>query len=265
MSEHLSPLELEEAAAGLPTVTQAHLDGCAACKAKVQELQAASDGVRVSPQFKARLESVLQQAAEKPIARVDPETGELTISKKNPPNESAPARGLPTWQWLLPTLALAASLIAFVYWPQPAAPTDELRLKGATMLRVTSVDGREIEKARAGELVELAVGAAGFSQGLVLAADASGTVEVLWPPNATLSGRVPAGAGAHLQPAFEVTPGSLKLFAFFADGPFDVAGAKARVDAAVQAARAAGKSPLQAEVPSTAQGSVATVLLQVEP
>lgn len=265
MSEHLSPLELEEAAAGLPTVTQAHLGGCADCQAKVQQLKVASDGVRASPQFQARLASVLQQGAEKPIARVDPETGELTVSKKNPPGESSPARGIPTWQWLLPALALAASLVAFVYWPQPVAPPEAVRLKGAPMLRVTSVDGREIEKAKAGELVELAVGAAGFTQGMVLTTDASGAIGVLWPPNATLSGRMPTGAGAHLQPAFEVTPGSLKLFAFFADGPFDVAGARARVEAAVEQARAAGKSPLQAELSSTAHGSVASVLLQVEP
>ena len=65
--------------------------------------------------------------------------------------------------------------------------------------------------------------------------------------------------------AFEVTPGSLKLFAFFADGPFDASAAEKRVTAAVAQARAAGKSPLQAEVHGSDGAAVASVLLQVEP
>lgn len=265
MSEHLSPIELEEAAAGLPMVAGVHLDGCAECKAKVAELVALSDGLRVQVQFKARLASVLQQAAEKPIARMDPETGELTISKKNAPADAAaPSNVVPLWKYLMPALALAASVLAFVFWPQPRAG-DDVRLKGAATLRVVGVDGREIEKARPGQTVELAVGAAGHPQGLVVAVDASGQIDVLWPRGATLSAKVPPGAGAHLEPAFEVTPGSMKLFAFFAAGPFDANLAQARVQAAVDKAKAEGKSPLQAEVPAGETGSVASVLLKVEP
>jgi hypothetical protein len=264
VSEHLSPVELEEAAAGLPMVAGAHLEGCAQCKARVDELVALSDGLRVQVQFKARLASVLQQAAEKPIARMDPETGELTISQKKAQEEAGRSAAVPLWKYLMPALALAASVLAFIFWPPPQAG-DDLRLKGAATLRVVGVDGRDIEKAKPGQTVELAVGAAGHPQGLVVAVDASGEIDVLWPRGATLSSKVPAGAGAHLEPAFEVTPGSMKLFAFFASGPFDANVAQARVQAAVDKAKAEGKSPLQAEVQAGETGSVASVLLKVEP
>jgi hypothetical protein len=265
-AEHLSVLELEEAAAGLPSVTGVHLEGCPLCQAKVAELKGANDALRTSPQFQARLASVLQQVSEKPIARMDPETGELTISKREQKNESRPPEPpRPAWVWLMPTLALAASLAAFVFWPRPvAAPQDEVRLKGSPALRVVGVDGRKIDKTKAGQMVELAVTSAGFAHGLVLAVDPSGKVDVLWPRDSTQSARVPTGAGAHLEPAFEVTPGNLKLIAVFAEGPFAAEVAQAQVAAAVEKAKAAGKSPLEAELPAGTMPAAAT-LLQVEP
>jgi hypothetical protein len=264
-AEHLSPLELEEAAAGLPSVTGVHLEGCPLCQAKVAELKGANDVLRTSPQFQARLASVLQQVSEKPIARMDPETGELTISKREQKNEPRVEPPMPIWRWLMPTLALAASVAAFVFWPKPGtAPQDEVRLKGSPALRVVGVDGRKIDKTKAGQMVELAVTSAGFAHGLVLAVDPSGKVDVLWPRDSTQSARVPTGAGAHLEPAFEVTPGNLKLIAVFAEGPFAAEVAQAQVAAAVEKAKAAGKSPLEAELPAGTMPSAAT-LLQVEP
>lgn len=260
MSEHLSVLELEEAAAGLPPAE--HLGGCADCQKRVDELKGASQALMSSPQFAARLAEVQAQAAEKPIARIDPETGELTVSKRGAQGEAAPAAPFPWWKVLVPAFSLAASLALVLFWPRAAE--EDTRLKGAVMIRVVGADGRTVEKARPGQLVELAVAAGGRAQGLVLAVDARGELGVLWPPEATLSGRLPPGAGAHLQPGFEVTPGSLKLFALFSDGPFDVSAARARVQAALAEARAAGKSPLQAELPADDGAPAASVLLQVE-
>jgi len=260
MGEHLSALELDEAAAGLTPPEAAHLQACAECQQKVASLKAAGELLRQKPVFAARLAEVLQQAKAQE-ARSAPAVvadEELSVSVRAVKAlRSGPAR------WLVPAFALAAGFAAFVLWPAPHSD-DGVRLKGAPTVQVLGADGKPTERVKAGEKVTLTVGGAGRPQGLVLSLDASGEIDVVWPPQATHSAPVPAGASARLEPPFEVTPGNVRLYAFFSDGPFELGAARVWVEDAVQTARTAGQSPLQALVTSPSV-TVGTLLLQVDP
>lgn len=239
MSEHLSPLALDELAVGDPNETaKAHLDGCAACRLELDAVRAAALQVRAMPAF------------EQTFAALDTE---------RPVVAPLPKKTRRLWPALVAVaVPLAAALVFLVLSP----PDDDTRLKGAPTVELLLKD-RPVTTAQPGDTVTLAVGGAGKTHALVLAIDASGAVSRLWPQEPQ-SAPIAAGARVPLSPSFDVTPGSLMLVGFFTDASQPSAPVLAAVEAQVAIARAAGRTPFQLELPTTF-GRTARVTLEVAP
>ncbi|MDP1921651.1 MAG: zf-HC2 domain-containing protein [Myxococcales bacterium] len=238
MSEHLSPLALDELAVGDPNdAAKAHLDGCASCRLKLDAVKAAALQVRSMPGF------------EQTFAALDTERPAVAPPKK-------PRR---LWPALVAVaVPLAAALVFLVMSPRD----DGSRLKGAPTVELLLKD-QPVTTARPGDTVTLAVGGAGKTHVLVLAVDASGVVSRLWPQEPQ-SAPIGAGARVSLSPSFDVTPGSLVLVGFFTDASQPAAPVLSAVEAQIAIARAAGRSPFQLELPTTF-GRTARVTLEVAP
>lgn len=191
MSEHLSALALDEAAASLPlgADAQAHVQACAQCRARIEALKADNARVLASPHGVAvRNELVGRHAAK--AAR-------------------------PSRRWILPALsALAAAVVLFVFVPRPSVPSDQDRLKGSPAIAVLR-DGTTITSARVGERVGLQLSPAGLSHAAVFAVD-DGEVVRLWPRASESMARLKREGIVTLDDAFEVTAGSVTLHAAFA-------------------------------------------------
>ncbi|MDP3499157.1 MAG: hypothetical protein Q8S33_02440 [Myxococcales bacterium] len=239
MSEHLSPLALDELAAGDPNdAAKAHLDGCASCRAKLDAVRAAALQVSAMPAF------------EQTFAALDTE---------RPAVAPLPKKTRRLWPALVAVaVPLAAALVFLVMSP----PEDDTRLKGAPTVELLVKD-RPVTTARPGETVTLAVGGAGNTHALVLAIDTSGAVSRLWPQEPQ-SAPIAAGARVTLSPSFDVTPGSLMLVGFFTEASQPAAPVLAAVESHVANARAAGRTPFQLELPTTF-GRTARVTLEVTP
>lgn len=235
MGEHASDLRLDELAAGMevPVEVRAHVGGCGVCGARLKEIEASRARARESAGFhrvKARLR--------------------------------APAPRRWTWAALgVPALAAVAAALVLVVRP----PDTGTRVKGAFSVVAVAPDGSEVRRPRPGDRLNLAVGAAGRSQVLVLGVDEAGEVDILWPPVGAHSVPAPPGARAVLQPSFTVTPGSFALYALFSNGAIDGGPAKAALRAEVQATRAAGHGPLDTPAPGGPWDGAAKLVLQVEP
>ncbi|HYV47119.1 MAG TPA: hypothetical protein VFA20_19810, partial [Myxococcaceae bacterium] len=207
--------------------------GCAVCGARLKEIEASRARARESAGFhrvKARLRA------------------------------PAPRR----WTWVMvgaPALAAIAAVLLLVVRP----PEVRTRVKGAFSVVAVAADGSEVQRARPGDRLNLAVGSAGRSQVLVLGVDEAGEVDILWPPVGSHSVPAPPGAKAVLQPSFAVTPGSFALYALFSNETIDGGPAKAALRAEVQATRAAGRGPLDTPAPSGPWDGAAKLVLQVAP
>ena len=192
MADHLSSLQLDEAVAGLTTdpAVSAHLAQCAECASRVEQLAGSGAALLKKPEPARQLNALL---AHRP--------------KRRWPLVAAAA--------LVP---LAATLLVFVSWKP-----DGDRLKGATSLEVLSDSGVRIEEARVGQHVTLAVGGGGYRYAAIIAVPPSGKMTRVWPPTGAFTGPIGPGARVRLEPGFEVTPGSVTLYAFFTDEPVKVA------------------------------------------
>ncbi|HVE81219.1 MAG TPA: hypothetical protein VND93_00155, partial [Myxococcales bacterium] len=149
-----------------------------------------------------------------------------------------------------------------VVGPGPGTGT---RVKGAFSIAVVGEDGQELQRARPGDRVGIAVGAAGRAQVLVLAMDDHGAVEVLWPVEGKESGAAPPGARAVLGTSFDVTPGSLALYALFGNAPISAAEAQAALKSEVTTAAREGRGPLEAQAPRGPWEGAAKIVVQVAP
>lgn len=238
MAEHLSDLRLDEIAAGMPVSgeARAHAEACPECGVRLREIDAARKSARGSHGYhrvQARLKA--------------PE----------------PRR----WRWFALAIpaAVAAMVVAVVVARVEEPREPGVRLKGGYAVALLAGNGSEVERARAGERLTLAVGAAGRAEALVLAVDEGGAVEVLWPVGGVRSAPVPSGARAKLEPSFEVTPGAIAVHALFANGAIEAGAAKAALEAEVEAARRGGRTPLDARSPAGPWEGAARVVLQVAP
>ncbi len=187
MPRHLSPLELDEIAAGLaPPPT--HLEACAACRARLDELTLASTELLGRPEAKRQL--ALLGAAPR----------------------SAPAK---TSRRRLVLLAapLAAGVALFLAWPRDAG---DARLKGAPAVMLLDEADRSVTEARPGQRLTVAVGSGGYSHGAVLAIDDDGKVETLWPRDGRVYEALAPGARSRLI-ELVVTPGDVTVKAVFAN------------------------------------------------
>lgn len=239
MSEHLSPLALDELAVGDPNdAAKAHLEGCASCRLKLDAVKAAALRVGSMPGF------------EQTFANLDTE---------RPVVAPLPTKPRRLWPALVAVaVPLAAALVFLVMSPRD----DDTRLKGSPTVELLSKD-RPVTTAQPGETVTLAVGGAGSTNALVLAIDASGAVSRLWPQEPQ-SAPIGPGARVPLSPSFDVTPGSLVVVGFFTDTSQPAAPVLAAVEVQVAIARAAGRTPFQLELPTTF-GRTARVTLEVAP
>ncbi len=175
MSEHLSPLQLDEVVAGLGAVP-AHLEQCAQCTQQVAQLRAQSAAFLARPEAKRQLEALAPKPQRGSLSRV------LAIA-----------------------LPLAAGIALFFAWPREVS---EDRVKGAPTIMLLDGAGNAVTHAAPGSRLTLAVGAAGFSRVEVFAVDAEGKKESLY------SGAVAAGARVPLT-QLEVTPGDVTVTAVF--------------------------------------------------
>lgn len=238
MSEHLSPLALDELAVGDPNdAAKAHLDECGSCRAKLDAVRAAALQVRAMPAFEQTFASL---ETEPPVVA------------------PLPMKSRRLWPALVAVaVPLAAALVFLVL-----SPPDDTRLKGAPTVELL-LKAQPVTTAKPGDTVTLAVGGAGETHALVLAIDASGAVSRLWPRDPQ-SAPIAAGARVPLSPSFDVTPGSLMLVGFFTHASQPAAPVLSAVEAQVAIVRAAGRTPFQLELPTTF-GRTARVTLEVAP
>jgi hypothetical protein len=222
---HLSALAIDELVAGdRNDEAAAHVASCSVCAAKVDAARATAEAVRHAPAF-------------------------LTTREKLTSAERSPRR---LTRLLLVAVPLAAAL-AFIV---TRGATDDVRLKGAPLLEVSSAQG-VVTRSKPGDRVSLVVGGAGHSHALIFAVDEHGVVDLLWPTGA-VAAAISAGARVTLEPAFVVTPGTLRLVAFFSDTAQPVAPVH---EALVTVAHDA---PVDF-TPPAGFGVTASTLLQVEP
>lgn len=181
MSDHLSPLALDEVAAGLSS-GEPHLSGCEACRAKVAELKASNAALVARPEAGRQLGALLPAEKKNNLLRI-----------------------------FAVVAPLAAGLVLFFAWPTAPQPGDGDRLKGAPTISLRDAQGNAVTKATPGQRLTLSVGAAGFSRVTVSSTAADGGHETLF------SGGVESGAQVGLM-ELEVTPGDVELTAEFSDG-----------------------------------------------
>ncbi|MCC6335816.1 MAG: hypothetical protein IT380_17705 [Myxococcales bacterium] len=241
MSEHLSALVLDEAAAGLavPAEASAHLSSCEACRARLGELQASRAAVAGSPAAARTLDKLLAKA-EAPTAK----------------------RGLRLVHVAAVALPLAAALALLVFNPiRPGG--DDTRLKGAATVELLDAQGRAVTKAKPGETLTLAVGGAGYSHAVVVAIDAQG-VTTLWPKTGGELGRIEPGARVRLD-TLTVTPGDVRVVALFASKPLLLGKVTTPLVSQVVKRAQARQSPLDVDLPPGLAEASASVRLEVVP
>jgi hypothetical protein len=196
MNAHLSNLDLDELGAGYTGSRHAqdHLAGCPGCQVKLSERKRAADAVRLHPSFRMTRVALTDE------------------SRRARPRLKAP-------RWLL---VPAVALFLLVLLPRVRSSPPESRIKGGASLSILRERGMPSGGAlTTGERVVLSVEPGDHPYALVAALDGTGAVVQLWPPDARESGRVGPGA-TRLSPAFEVTEGNLRVYAFFSDAPLSV-------------------------------------------
>lgn len=237
MSEHLSPLELDEAAAGLAP-PPAHLSACADCATRLEELKAERASLLASPDAARRLDAVL---AKQPELSARPKLKLLHVA----------AIALP----------LAAGIALLVFAPVWNAHDD--RLKGAVTVELVDASGTAVTSAPAGQSVSLAVGGAGLPYVAVFAVDAQGEVAPLWPAKGEMMAALAPGARVTLS-SFEVTPGDVTVHALFAKEARSMNELELMLEALVAQDKADHVPPLEMVVPPGVVDAEAHVRLVVK-
>lgn len=243
MSDHVSQLVLDEAAAGLPVdpEAQVHLDTCDTCHAALEAAKATRERITAMPGAQRTLNALL--------------------AKTEAP---APAPKKPAPRWLTiaaVALPLAAGLALFVF--APVTPSTDTRLKGAPTVELLDAQGRAVTRAKVGDTLKLAVGGAGLGYAVVLAVDGQG-VTTLWPKDGGELGGVAPGARVTLD-AFTVTPGNVRLIALFSKEPKRLGLLTTPLVNAVVKRVQARQPVLEVQVPEGLADGVASVTLEVEP
>lgn len=211
MADHLSALTLDTLAAGLPVdaTHSAHLASCPACQARLDAVKAERAQVMKLPAF----EAVRGQLAPAP-------------------------RELP--RWLVPVIAFAAVVLAIV--GSQFLEGDKTILKGGASVELLRDARTPVTEARVGDRLTLAVGADGKGAVVAYSLTAAGKLELLLPSTEVGTGtRVPVGN------AFEVTAGSIAVFACFGQHPMDNS---AVFDSIFQSMLRSSKAPLETAAPA---------------
>lgn len=190
MSDHVSQLVLDE------LVTQggsnAHVEGCADCRQRLQALKTSAAASRASFGFSRTRTRVMV-----------PE----------------PSRWRLIALGAVPLLAGALFFIAIQLGQREGE-----RLKGTPTLDFVTSDGETVTAVRPGTRVKLRVGAAGFTH-----AKAFADLEQLWP-EAGGDDRLPTSGIVTLPRVFEATPGSVTVRVLLSNTPIEGSAAAATVE-----------------------------------
>jgi predicted anti-sigma-YlaC factor YlaD len=184
MSDHVSSLDLDEAAAGMAEArAQAHLAACAECRGKLDAVAVSRQAVIAAPalrQTRGRLPKV---------------------------------RSLRPWLWTGAAAGAAALLLVLL---PLRAPRGTLA-KGGAGLSLRTLAGAEATAPRIGEEVALRLSAGPHHHVLAVAIDEAGRAAPLWP--AGEAGRTSGAVrpGAHLSAPMLVTAGAVRVVAAFSD------------------------------------------------
>lgn len=230
MSLHVSQLVLDELCAGLPVApeTNAHVDGCAECTARLTATRAARD------------------ASEKAFGYARTKA-RVTADRPSRLSELMP--------FLLPVLAALVFFIV-ISLDLGGGKKDTERLKGGASISFLNAAGQPVTEAKPGTRLTVEVGTAGNTHALVLSVDKDRAVETLW------SGALPAGAIVKLPVELEVTPGPVAVHVFLSRAPLVP---KHVVPAMQTAIQDYGGWPLEAPPPKVDGVTTATQRLYVTP
>jgi hypothetical protein len=233
VEQHLSPLVLDTVAAGLPYADSArvHLGSCESCRGRLEAVKSERAATMQSSRFAAGL----RRASPSPVPRL-------------------------RWAPKVAGFAIAACLSLIIGSRLVSKHEEGGRLKGQVTVEVLQGDSTPVGTAKVGDQVSLAVGGAGFSQVAVFAISADGAVTLLESSMPLAPGaRVPVGK------LFEVTPGSLLLFACFDDRPLPIDALREQLtEGAVRQLKQSG-SALETPAPSLEHGACARTRLEVAP
>lgn len=236
MTDHLSALVFDTVAAGLPFADTArvHLESCDQCRTKLEAVKNERASTLMSARFAAGLQRI------------------------TPP----PVRRAPAWAKPVIGLALAASLVLIVGYRFLSGVSGLTLLKGIPTVELLKDGATPITQAHVGDKVALAVGGAGYAQVAVVAISAQGAPSVLspWAP-------VAGGARILVGKGFEVTPGSIAVFACFDDHPIPLESMVELVMLSVAQTMNLQEplSPLEAPGPAVPHGVCAKTRLDVIP
>ncbi len=203
MDNHLSPLQLDELAAGLTSTPEAtaHAQACPACTEQLAVRKRDREAFFAQPGVQSRKAVFLAATQEAP-----------------------PARQFRWWLALVPAGAALALLLVVPLRAPRSTEGDVVSLKGSF-----SVTHRG--EVRVGSLVELVVSNPSPAFINVVVIGDRGARALLWPTQPEATGQVEAGAAVPLSPAFEVTPGDMWIVALRSAQRLEAAKAVAAVTA----------------------------------
>lgn len=196
-TDHLSPLELDEQAAG--AAPAAHLSSCAACAEKVAARRRSAAEFLLRPESKAMAAAVVERHAA-------PETTRIP-------------------RVVLLFGPLAAALLIFFAWPKPATEPGD-RIKGSAAVFLLNETGTPVTSARPGQELVLAVRVPGAANERVKVQVTS--VEPDGGREALYGGTVQANERERLM-KLEVTPGDVRL-----EAEFDRSGTRLKAELTVE-------------------------------
>jgi hypothetical protein len=151
----------------------------------------------------------------------------------------------------MPAFALAAGLVVVTGLVAGLNVSSAVRLKGGPSLQLLKLRGEGQLSgqghARVGDRVALVLQPGPHAFALVESVDGTGHVEQVWPVGEAASGRLEAGARTRLKPDFEVTSGSVRVWALLSSVPLEAGAARRAFEAALAESRQV--SPLEVEPP----------------
>lgn len=242
LSPHLSALVLDALVADLAAPAEAaqHLSVCAECRVRLERLRREGAALLDAPESERTLDAILRAA---------PSSDSGGESDRRPRHGRARLRLAVAAAIGLP-LAAGLALLVEVR-PRRSAPgqAEGQRLKGAASVTLLDSSGRAVAQASVGAPLALAVGGAGLGWAAVLAVDSTGAVSVLWPADASTTGRLTPGARVTLA-TFAATPGDVAIHALFTQAPRPIEVLQRQLAAAVRDGVSTGVSPLDVRVPA---------------
>jgi len=177
VNEHLSDLALDELLA--QGTSNAHVDGCADCRAKLETRKAQAQASKAAFAYARTKARVSAQVVPSP------------------------------WRWIA-VLVTPFALVGLLWVAIQKNPSDGERLKGAASIDFVTRDDITVTEVPAGTRLKLKIGTAGFAHARVVAVDDGGHSEQLWPET-NGDDKLPGTGVVTLPREFEATPGPVTV------------------------------------------------------